>query len=194
MTTQMNKVKTMTMAALLCAIGIMIPMYFPKIVIGPASFTLASHVPIFIAMFISPTVAISVATITGFGFLIAGFIPIIVARAFTHLIFAALGAFVLKKKGTMLSSFKTATLYSLIISVIHALPEVFVVSYFYFGNRMSAATYESGYVVSVLLLIGLGGLVHSMVDFSIAAFVWKPLQQVISIPASVKIKTKLISR
>jgi niacin transporter len=54
-----NKVKTMTIAALLSAIGIIIPMFSPiKLVIEPASFTFASHVPIFIAMFISPVVAI----------------------------------------------------------------------------------------------------------------------------------------
>ena len=45
--------KEIIMAALLCAIGIMIPMISPiKIVLEPASFTLASHVAIFIAMFI----------------------------------------------------------------------------------------------------------------------------------------------
>ena len=45
-------------------------MVMPRITIGPASFTLASHVPVFIAMFISPVVAIAVSLGTGFGFLI----------------------------------------------------------------------------------------------------------------------------
>ena len=40
-----------------------------KIVIGPASFTLASHVPLFVAMFFSPGMAIAVALGTTFGFL-----------------------------------------------------------------------------------------------------------------------------
>ncbi len=190
MTNQINKVKTMTIAALLCAVGILIPMYFPKIQLGPASFTLASHVPIYIAMFISPVVALSVAVITGFGFLFAGFIPVIVLRAFSHLIFVAVGSYLLKKNGAMLNNTKTAALFSLGISLLHALAEVFVVSYFYFGGNIAEAYLENGYVTSVLLLVGVGGLVHSMVDLSIAAFVWKPIQQVVSIPASVKIRTK----
>ena len=51
----------MVLAALLSAIGILIPIIMPfKITIEPASFTLASHVPMFIAMYISPVVAIIV--------------------------------------------------------------------------------------------------------------------------------------
>ena len=51
-----NNVLHLTMTALLVAIGILIPAISPvKIPLGPAgSFTLASHVAIFLAMFISP--------------------------------------------------------------------------------------------------------------------------------------------
>ena len=48
----------LALAGMLIAIGIVIPMFSPiKIIIEPASFTLASHVPVFIAMFISPMMA-----------------------------------------------------------------------------------------------------------------------------------------
>ena len=63
-----NSVKRLTISALLIAMGIIIPMVMPRITIGPASFTLASHVPVFIAMFISPVVAIAVSLGTGFSF------------------------------------------------------------------------------------------------------------------------------
>ncbi len=43
-------------------------MVMPKIMIPPASFTLASHVPLFIAMFFTPGVAVAVALGTTFGF------------------------------------------------------------------------------------------------------------------------------
>ena len=69
-----NSVKRLTISALLIAMGIIIPMVMPRITIGPASFTLASHVPVFIAMFISPVVAIAVSLGTGFGFFFAGLI------------------------------------------------------------------------------------------------------------------------
>ncbi len=48
--------------------GVIIPMVMPKIMIPPASFTLASHVPLFIAMFFTPGVAVAVALGTTFGF------------------------------------------------------------------------------------------------------------------------------
>ena len=48
------------LASLLIAVGTVIPMLMPKIIIGPMSFTLASHVAVMIAIFISPAVAIAV--------------------------------------------------------------------------------------------------------------------------------------
>lgn len=66
--------RTLTIASLLVAIGILIPMISPiKILMGPASFTLASHVATFIAMFISPFVAVTVAFGTAVGFLLGAF-------------------------------------------------------------------------------------------------------------------------
>lgn len=183
------KIKTMTIAGLLCAIGIIIPMFAPKIVIEPASFTLASHVPVIIAMFISPTVAISVSLLTSLGFLISGFPIVIVLRALTHLLFASIGAFMIKKNNNILLSPKSAVIYSFIIAIIHAIAEVAVVTFYYWGGSM-AAYEEKGYLVSVLGLVGLGTIIHSMVDFGIAVVVWKPLQQIISIPANARIRTR----
>lgn len=180
----------MTLAGLLCALGIIIPMVAPKFVLEPASFTLASHVPVFIAMFISPSVAISVSLITGLGFLISGFHLVIVLRAFTHVIFAALGSFMLKKNGRIFLSFNSTVLYGILVSVVHAVCEVVVVAAFYWGNSMTDIYYEKGFLTSVILLVGLGTVVHSLVDFSISLFVWKPLQHIITIPANAKVKIK----
>ena len=61
---------TLALTGMLIAIGIIIPTFSPiKVIIEPASFTLASHVAIFIAMFISPqqvAVAVSLGTTLGF--------------------------------------------------------------------------------------------------------------------------------
>lgn len=185
---QTINVKTMTIAALLSAIGIIIPMFAPKIVIGPASFTLASHVPIIIAMFISPLVTIFVSLITTVGFLIAGFPTVIVLRAATHIIFASIGAFILKKNNKIMLSMKSAGIFAFFISLIHAIGEVAVVTYFYYITGMTAIYYDKGYFVSVVLLVGLGTIVHSMIDFSIATLVWKPLQNIVSIPVNARVK------
>ena len=55
-----SKTNTFNLAltGMLIAVGIVIPLFSPvKIILEPASFTLASHVAIFIAMFISPAMA-----------------------------------------------------------------------------------------------------------------------------------------
>lgn len=185
-----NKVKIMTISALLCALGILIPMTFPKIVVEPASYTLASHVPIFIAIFISPVVATFVAIISTLGFLVAGFAPVIVLRALSHLLFALIGAFILKKYNHMLQSFKSTALYAVIISLLHGVAEVAVVTYFYNVSGVTQGFYDKGYFISVIILVGVGTLIHSIIDFAIATFVWIPLQKVISIPANARIKIK----
>ena len=51
---QNNRVFKMVVAAMLCAVGIVIPMVCPKISIEPASFTLASHVALFWPCFYRP--------------------------------------------------------------------------------------------------------------------------------------------
>ena len=129
--TNKDKVITMTLSALLCALGILIPMYFPSIRIEPASYTLASHVPVIIAMFISPSVAAFVSLVSTLGFLIAGFPIVIVFRALTHLIFSLIGAFMLKKNHNLLQSIKSTSIFAVFISIIHGAAEVAVVTYFY---------------------------------------------------------------
>ncbi len=179
-----RKILTMTIAGMLSAIGIIIPMFSPiKFIMEPASFTLASHVPIFIAMFISPAVTIFVAITTGFGFFMAGYPIVIVLRAMTHLIFALIGAYFLKKNKNILLSFKTAIPFVLFLSLIHAVAEVIVSTIFYFGGQS-----EASYTFVVIGLVGVGTLIHSTIDFIIAVFVWVPMQKVISVPTNARIK------
>ncbi|MGB4658745.1 MAG: hypothetical protein WBI07_06180 [Mobilitalea sp.] len=184
MTKQSNKIKYLVIAALLSSIGIILPFLPFKIVIPPASYTLGIHVPIFIAMFISPATAIGVALITTVGFLISGFPLVIVLRALTHVVWAILGAYILKKNGNILLSLKTAIPFALLISVVHAICEVAAVMLFFLGGT---STMSFSYI---MLFIGLGTIVHSLVDFSIAVFVWKAVQHVINMPVNARIKSK----
>ncbi len=189
-TTQQTKLISMIIAALLCAIGIVIPMFAPKIVLEPASFTLASHVPIFIAMFISLPVTLAVSIGTAIGFLFAGFPIVVVLRALSHVLFAMIGAFILKKGANTLTTFGGVAAFGLLVAVIHAVSEVAVVTLFYFGNGMSQKYYAHGYLISVIVLVGVGTIIHSMIDFGIAVFVWKPLSHVVEIPYNAKFAFK----
>ncbi|MEG2354042.1 MAG: hypothetical protein RSB70_05320 [Clostridium sp.] len=168
-----SDIKKMVTAALLCAIGIVIPMFSPvKIILEPASFTLASHVSIFIAMFISPSTALFVAIGSAVGFLLGGFPIVIVLRALSHVFFAGFGALYLKKHRETLNSWGSATIFSLVIGIIHGVCEVLTVIPFYFGSSLTTAYYSNGFLKSVIILVGLGTIVHSMIDFVIAKYVW----------------------
>lgn len=165
--------KSIVLSALLCALGIIIPMFSPiKLILEPASFTLASHVPIFIAMFISPSTAIFVTLGATVGFLLGGFPIVVVFRALSHLIFVFIGSLYLKKHKNTIKSIKTSLGFSFIIGAIHALGEILVVLPFYFGNGLSSRYYEKGFITSVLMLVGIGTIIHSMLDFGLSVYIW----------------------
>ncbi len=183
-----NNLNSMVISALLCAIGIVIPIISPlKITLEPASFTLASHVAIFIAMFISPATAVFVAAGTAVGFLLAGFPIVIVIRAASHVVFAAAGSVYLKKHPDTLKTFKSSQVFSLATGLLHGICEVIVVIPFYFGNNMSSAYYAKGFIVSVVLLVGVGTVVHSMIDFYLAQAIWKPVSKAVKLPEKVSV-------
>ncbi len=177
-TNQLN-LRKMILAALLSAIGIAIPLVSPlKIIIEPASFTLASHVPLFIGMFISPAIAAVISLGTTVGFFLAGFSPVVVFRAATHLIFVLVGAIWLKKKPNTVNTFLGNFSFVFIISVLHAVFETLVSSYFYFGGTLTSANYESGFFVAVFLLVGVGTIAHSIVDYFIAVAIFIPISKI----------------
>ncbi len=173
--TRSRGTESVVMAGLLCAMGIIIPMFMPKIVLEPASFTLASHVPIYVAMFISPMVAFSVAVGTTIGFMMTGLPIIIVMRAFSHVIFVTLGALWLSKYP--LNSNLKVVAFAVITSAIHAISEFVVVSTFYFGGNVADKFYENGFFRSVILLVFVGTFIHSIIDFIIAYIIIKPLSK-----------------
>ena len=122
------RIQRMCVAALLCAIAILIPMISPvKIQLGPMSFTLGSHVAIFIAMFISPAVALTVELGATLGFLLAGFPPVVVLRALSQVVFVAIGAFLLAKKPAVMKNGLSIFLFGLVMGVIHGVLEAVLV-------------------------------------------------------------------
>lgn len=162
----MNKsVKNMSITALLIAMGITIPMVMPKITIPPASYTLASHVPVFISMFISPYVAIAVVLGTAWGFFMTT--PLVIAlRALSHIVFAFLGALYIKDHQNVLQSNASFWGFNIGIGIIHAFFEAIVVLLFYTSSK--APMPSGGLVRNLLIFIGLGGFIHSLIDFYIA--------------------------
>jgi niacin transporter len=161
--------RRLTATALLTAIGILIPMVMPKIWIGPASYTLASHVAIFIAMMLSPAIAATVAVGTVLGFWISGLPPVIAFRAASHLIFAMIGSFYLQKRPETLASPMKVHIFSFLIAVLHSLCEVVVI--FFLGGLP-----EEGFLYA-LISFGIGFVAHSLIDFEIALGIFKVLSK-----------------
>ena len=174
-----SSTRKITLAAMLIAIGIVIPMFSPvKISIEPASYTLASHVPVMIAMFVSPVVAAAVSLGTTLGFLLAGFPMVVVLRASTHILFAFLGALYLTRHARATASLGKSLMFSFVTALLHAAAEVAVSSVFYFAG----ATPHVGFVFYVLVLVGVGGVIHSMVDFILALGIVKAVNPAIRAP------------
>lgn len=171
-----SSTKAIVISALLCSIGIIIPMFSPiKIILEPASFTLASHVAIFIAMFISTKTALFVTLGTTVGFLLGGF-PIVVAlRALSHLVFVSIGSIYINKNKNTINDVKSSIGYSFIIGLIHAVSEVLIIIPFYFGQSLSQGYYDKGFIVSIFGLVGVGTIIHSMLDFSLSVYIWNIL-------------------
>ncbi|MFV0558703.1 MAG: hypothetical protein ACK5MW_08675 [Enterococcus sp.] len=192
---KINSVRRLTITALLTGLGIVIPMVMPKLVIGPASFTLASHVPLMIAMFFSPAMAVAVALGTALGFLLTGLPLIITLRALSHIVFAFIGVYYLQKHpGIVLKNGQFTLLngrfqlFSLVIALIHSVVEVLVVMAFNFIGNVPASSYEVGAFYFFFVLMGVGGVIHSIIDYNIAFFVAGTLQKQFEIPVFAQAK------
>ena len=169
------KTKDLVISALLIAIGIMIPMIFTgppfRIVVGPYSATLMAHVPVILAMFISPWTAVFTAVGTTIGFFFTA--PLVVAvRAASHILFALLGAYMIKR-GTNLVLTCVST------GAVHAAVEGIVVLLFFAGGLSSSETYSA---MAMMWITVAGTFAHHIVDFIIACIVAAALRRAKMMP------------
>jgi len=145
------KTKELVASSLLAALSIAIPLAFGgllTVAIPPFTATVASHVPLFLSMLISPVGAIMVGAVSAIGFLIK-LGPVIAARAAMHAIVGGVGAY-LVRRGT---PFRTALL---AVLPIHAISEGLVV--LFFGWTLQKAG----------VVVALGTAIHHLVDMAIA--------------------------
>ena len=178
----MSRLQKLAIAALLCAIGILIPVISPiKITLDPMSFTLGSHVAIFVAMFVSPAVALCVELGTTVGFVLAGFPPAVVLRALVQVFFVVIGAYWLQKKPDTLNHWGSMSLFVLATGLLHGAAEALISTWFYFGGSIDQS---KGFFETIILLVGVGTLAHHIVDFVISYIIWRPVCRIIKIPTS----------
>lgn len=186
---QTQHLQTMCVAALLCAVAILIPMVMPiKVVLEPMSFTLASHVAICIAMFISPWVGVAVNVGATIGFLFAIPSPVVWMRAASQTVFVLVGGLLLKKYPSIGQSFGKTLGLGVITGLLHAVMEVLVVSGFYLAGVQYQNQDNIFYMLFVL--VGVGTFLHHLVDYYLALAVWAPVCRFVRFPIVLKLGLK----
>ena len=146
------KIRQMVYAGLLTAIAIIIPIQFGflRIIIPPFTATLAAHVPMMLAMLISPPVAAVVGIGSTIGFLLAGMPATVVARAATHIVVGYIGARIIMKNQSYIKAVA-------ITAPIHGILEALVVIPFIGFN-----------LYQLLIVTAVGAILHHCVDSIIA--------------------------
>lgn len=178
--TKNKSLHQMVFAGVLCAVGIVVPMFMPKVVLGPMSFTLASHVSIFLAMFISPAVAAAVCIGTTAGFFFTT-TPVIALRAASHIVFALAGAWYLHFRPETIRKPRSSLAYNAVVALVHAASEVIVVTPFFLGGSLfSPEQLANGFMMSVLLLVGVGTAIHSMIDYTLSVLIWRQVNHALA--------------
>lgn len=145
-----DKVRKMMITALLIAISIIIPTQFGflKIIVGPFTATIASHVPMFLSMLISPSVAIFVGLGSALGFFITA--PLVVAaRAAMHIVVGFIGALIINKQRNL----KKAIIFT---APIHGILEGLIVIPFGFS------------IYEFIVIVAIGTILHHFVDGAIS--------------------------
>lgn len=145
------KARELVLGGLFTALSLLIPLVlgpYLRVIVGPFSATLASHVPLFLGAFISPWVGMIVGAASAFGFLIT-MGPVIAARAASHILVGWVAGIILQRK----KPFSLAILASL---PVHAGLEALIVIPFGFS------VYDWG------LVVGVGTALHHLVDGALA--------------------------
>jgi niacin transporter len=144
------KTRELALGALLAALSLVVPIAFGflRVTIPPWTGTITAHVPMMLAMFVSPVVALAAGLGSGVGFLLATGSAMVATRAFSHAIWGVLGA-LLYRRGLK------PWLVLLTILPIHALLEAAIV--LPFGFTLQRA----------LVVVGVGTSLHHVVDSAI---------------------------
>lgn len=152
------KLREIVVGALLTAMALIIPlaMGFLRIAVYPFTATLASHVPVLIAIIVGPVAAAMVGLGSAIGFLYA-LGPVIAARAAVHIVVGVAGAY-LYRFGAR------ATVAMLAVTPIHALGEALIVVPF------GWALFRPGHpwYTWPAFVVGLGTIPHHLMDMIIA--------------------------
>ena len=179
----MNKTKfsakDISVAAMLTALALLIPMIMPfKLVLEPVfSATFAAHVPGILAMFVGPFAVVGTAlgSAVGFGLTINIWVAM---RAFVHMFFGLWGCQLLKKNYNIF-------LVILLTGLMHAGSEMLVGLI----SLPFVVTPAKGILFYILVTVGLGTFIHHCIDFAISLVILGALKSAKLISGTVNYKS-----
>lgn len=155
------KTKELTLGALLSAMALLIPIAFGgflMVSIPPFTATIMSHVPLFLAMLVSPMAAVMVGLVSALGFLIK-LGPVIGVRALMHVVVGYVGARAIKKGYSFPAALAIALPFHALLEGIAVIP--------FFGFNL----------YKIFVVVALGTAIHHTVDSCIAVFVAEVLKK-----------------
>ncbi len=76
------------------------------------------------------------------------------------------------------------------IAMIHAVAEVIVVAAFFLLGGSPQVSYDTSMFTLLFAFIGIGGVIHSLVDYNIAYFIVKTLSKSFPVPIFKKASNK----
>ena len=79
------------------------------------------------------------------------------------------------------------SLFVLVTGLLHGIAEALVSTWFYFGGNIDQS---KGFFTTIVLLVGVGTLVHHTIDFVFSVLIWKPVEKIVRIPVSVRLNWK----
>ncbi|HHW89822.1 MAG TPA: hypothetical protein GX745_02820 [Clostridiales bacterium] len=159
-----SKTKKIAITAILIALSFVMPYFMPTITLPFTTFTLFSHVPVIIAMFVSPFTAIMGCIGTTLAFFLKTS-PIVALRAASHILFALPGSLAINK-GLFTKGF-SIFLGGALLGVIHGAAEIIVVAIFLGVTDVSFTLYY------IMIEVGLITLGHHCVDYIFSLVVYK---------------------
>ncbi len=102
------------------------------------------------------------------------------------MVFPGLGAWYQQNQPDPLTTLAGQLTFSGLLGIFHGLLEVAVVTPFFYAGGLSAATYTSGFLIAIVLLVGVGTVIHSMVDLAIAHWIWRMITPGMAVKTSVR--------
>ncbi len=178
----MNKTKfsakDISIAALLTALALLIPMFMPfKLVLEPVfSATFAAHVPGILSMFVGPFAVVGTALGSAIGFMTLS--PWVAARAFVHFIFGLVGYKMIKKQYNIF-------FIVLVTGILHAASEM-VVGLISLPFVVAPA---NGILFYILVTVGCGTFIHHCIDFAISLVILAALKSAKFISGTINYKS-----